>query len=380
MNIPSHKPYWSEKEQKNILDALARGQISGDGCYTELVSAFIENNYGVKKVLMTTSGTHALDMAAILAGLEPDDEVIMPSFTFSSTANAVLLRGAKPVFAEITAETLNIDSDDIENKITVKTKAVIPVHYAGVACDMDRIMAIAAKHGLKVIEDAAQGVNAQYRGRYLGTIGDYGCYSFHGTKNYTCGEGGALLINRENTQIIEKAEIIRQKGTNRCHFLQGNVDKYNWLDTGSSYSPSDLLMAVLLAQLEAVPEITAKRKAVYTAYRNAFEPYEKQGILKMMEIPPDCTPNYHIFWVIFSSQAIRDMVLNGLKGRGVAASFHFLPLHSSPMGETMEYQPDDLPVTENSAKCLLRLPLYAGMTEAELHYVIRSVDAVIRGM
>lgn len=377
MNIPSNKPYWTGKEKNNVFDALERGQISGDGYYTERVSALIENCFGARKALMTTSGTHALEMAAILTGLEPDDEVIMPSFTFSSTANAVLLCGAKPVFAEVKAEDLNVDPDDIERKITAKTKAIIPVHYAGVACDMDRIKAIGLSHDLKIIEDAAQGVNAKYRGQFLGTIADLGCYSFHGTKNYICGEGGALLVNEENTQILEKAEVIRQKGTNRCLFLRGDVSKYNWIDAGSSYSPSDLLMAVLLAQLEDVEEITENRKAIYRVYRHAFEPYEKREILKMMQIPQECDPNYHIFWVLFKTQELRDFVLTELNRRGVAASFHYLPLHSSPMGKAMGYKPSDLPITENAAKCLLRLPLYAGMTETELSYVIQSVEAVI---
>lgn len=377
MNIPSNKHYWTEKEEKNVLDALARGQLSGDGYYTERVSALIEENFGAGKALMTTSGTHALEMAAMLIGLEPGDEVIMPSFTFSSTANAVLLNEGKPVFVEIKPEDLNVDPNDIERKITEKTKAIIPVHYAGVGCDMDRIMAIALKHNLRVIEDAAQGVNAKYRGRYLGTIADFGCYSFHGTKNYSCGEGGALLVNQEDTQIIKKAEVIRQKGTDRWLFLRGDVNKYNWIDTGSSYSPSDLLMAVLLAQLENMQEITEKRKAVYKVYRHAFEPYERQGILKIMQIPRECEPNYHIFWVIFNTQEMRDFVLKELNRQGVAASFHYLPLHSSPMGKKMGYKPCDLPVTEKAAKCLLRLPLYPGMTEAELHYAIQSLAAVI---
>ncbi|WP_019849189.1 dTDP-4-amino-4,6-dideoxygalactose transaminase [Desulfitobacterium sp. PCE1] len=377
MNIPSNKPYWTEKEKRNILDALERGKISGDGYYTERVAALLEDNFGARKVLMTTSGTHALEMAAMLISLEPEDEVIMPSFTFASTANAVLLNGAKPVFVEVKQESLNVDSIDIERKITEKTKAIIPVHYAGVACDMDRIMAIALNHNLKVIEDAAQGVNAKYRGKYLGTIADFGCYSFHGTKNYICGEGGALLVNQENTQIIEKAEVMRQKGTDRWLFSRGDVNKYNWIDTGSSYSPSDLLMAVLLAQLENMQEITEKRKAVYKVYRNAFEPYERRGILKIMKIPQECDPNYHIFWVIFNTQEIRDFVLKEFNRKGVAASFHYLPLHSSPMGKKMGYKPCDLPVTEKAAKCLLRLPIYSGMTESELHYVIQNVETII---
>lgn len=377
MNIPSHKLYLSGKEKENVLDALERGQINGDGYYTEQVSAFIENSFGVRKVLMTSSGTHALEMAASLTGLEPEDEVIMPSFTFSSTANAVMLRGAKPVFAEVSADNLNIEPDDIERKITEKTKVIIPVHYAGVACEMDRIIAIAKSHNLKVVEDAAQGVNAKYRGQYLGTIADFGCYSFHGTKNYTCGEGGALLINKESAQIIDKAEVIRQKGTNRCRFLRGDVDKYNWIDTGSSYSPSDLLMAVLLAQFEDMQEIKGKRKAVYRVYRNVLEQYEKRGILKMMQIPEECDPNYHIFWVVFNTEEIRDYVLIELNRRGVAASFHYLPLHSSPMGKKMGYKPNDLPVTEKSAMCLLRLPLYPGMTESEIEYTMKSIKAVI---
>lgn len=377
MNIPSYKPYLSEKEKVNILDALERGQISGDGYYTERVSAFIENSFGVRKALMTSSGTHALEMASILTGLEPEDEVIMPSFTFSSTANAIILRGAKPVFAEVNPDNLNIEPEDIERKITEKTKVIIPVHYAGVACKMDRIMAIARSNNLMVIEDAAQGVNAKYRGQYLGTIADFGCYSFHGTKNYTCGEGGALLINQDSAQIIDKAEVIRQKGTNRCQFLRGDINKYNWIDTGSSYSPSDLLMAVLLAQLEDMQEIKEKRKVVYKLYRNVFEQYEKRGILTMMRVPKECDSNYHIFWVLFNTEEIRDYVLKELNRRGVAASFHYLPLHSSPMGRKIGYKPNDLPVTEKSAMCLLRLPLYAGMTETETEYTMQIVETVI---
>jgi len=373
MNIPSYKPYFSQKEKEYILDVLERGQISGDGYYTEQVSAFIEHAFHVRKVLMTTSGTHALEMAVSLADLEPEDEVIMPSFTFASTANAVILRGAKPVFVEVNPDNLNIEPDDIERKITEKTKIIIPVHYAGVACDLNRIIAIARDHNLMVIEDAAQGVNAKYRGQYLGTIADFGCYSFHGTKNYTCGEGGALLINLESTLLREKAEIIRQKGTNRCQFLRGDVNQYNWIDTGSSYSPSDLLMAVLLAQLEDMEEIKDKRKAVYGIYRNFFEQYEKRGILKMMRIPDACDPNYHIFWVVFNTEEMRDHVLTALNSRGVAASFHYLPLHSSPMG----YKPQDLAITEKAAMCLLRMPLYAGMTELEIGHTLNIVEAVI---
>ncbi len=377
MIIPSYKPYLSKKEREYVHDALERGQISGDGYYTEKVSDFIEKSFGVWRVLMTTSGTHALEMTSILTRLEPEDEVIMPSFTFSSTANAVILRGAKPVFAEVNPDSLNIDPDDIERKITKKTKVIIPVHYAGVACEMDRIMAIARSHNLMVIEDAAQGVNSKYRGQYLGTIADFGCYSFHGTKNYTCGEGGALLINQESAQTIDKAEIIRQKGTNRCQFLRGDVNKYNWIDTGSSYSPSDLLMAVLLAQLEDMRVIKEKRKAVYNIYRNVLEQYEKRGILKMMWIPEECDPNYHIFWVVFNTEEIRDYVLTELNRRGVSASFHYLPLHSSPMGKNLGYKPNDLSVTEKSARCLLRLPLYAGMTESEIEYTMQGFKAVI---
>ncbi|NLI90909.1 MAG: dTDP-4-amino-4,6-dideoxygalactose transaminase [Peptococcaceae bacterium] len=377
MNIPGHKPYFSGKEKAYVLDALERGSISGDGYYTEQVSAFIENFFGVRKVLMTTSGTHALEMAAILSGLESGDEVIMPSFAFSSTANAVILRGAKPVFAEVKADDLNIDPDDIERKLTKKTKVIIPVHYAGVACEMDKIIAIAQRFHLKVIEDAAQGVNAKYKGQYLGTFADFGCYSFHGTKNYTCGEGGALLINQDKPVTIDQAEAIRQKGTNRSRFLRGDINQYNWVDTGSSYSPSDLLMAVLLAQFEDMQEIKKKRKAVYRVYQSVFKPYEKRGILRSMRIPEECDPNYHLFWVLFDNEEMRDCVLAALNQRGVAASFHYLPLHSSPMGKKMGYQPHDLPVTEKSAKCLLRLPLFGGMTETEIDYTVQCVETVI---
>lgn len=377
MYIPSHKPYLSEKEKAYVLDALQRGSLSGDGYYTEQASAFIENVFGVSKALLTTSGTHALEMAAILIDLAPEDEVIMPSFTFASTANAVILGGGKPVFAEVNVDSLNVDPDDVERKITERTKAILPVHYAGVACDLDRITAMARRYDLKVIEDAAQGVNAKYRGQYLGTIADFGCYSFHGTKNYTCGEGGALLINQDSTEIIEKAEVFRQKGTDRSRFLRGDVNSYSWLDRGSSYSPADLLMAVLLAQLENRQEIQEQRETVFKIYQKVLAPYEERGILRMMRIPKECEPNYHMFWVIFSAEEIRDKALSALNRRGVAASFHYLPLHSSPMGKKMGYNPNDLPVTEKAARCLLRLPLYAGMTEAEIDYTRQCIETVI---
>ncbi|MFA6942211.1 MAG: dTDP-4-amino-4,6-dideoxygalactose transaminase [Clostridiaceae bacterium] len=380
MDIPNTKPYWTGKESKYIADALNSNQVSGDGHYTELVANFIQDNFNSGKVFMTTSGTHALEMAAILIGLKPGDEVIMPSFTFPSTACSIMLRGAKPIFAEVLENTLNIDPEDLQRKITAKTRAVIPVHYAGIGCEMDKIMEIAEKNELYVIEDAAQAVNAKYKGKFLGTWGHFGCYSFHGTKNYTSGEGGALLINLNNDKIIQKAEAVWQKGTNRAQFLRGDVDKYNWVDVGSSYTPSDLLMAVLFAQLSDMQNITDKRKSVYSRYQSQLSKYEEQGRLRMLRIPEDCESNYHLFCVIFKNEITRDKVKYELSKRCITATIHYLPLHSSPMGRKLGYCPDELKLTEMVSKCLLRLPLYPGLTEPEVEYVITSFSEVIEAL
>lgn len=377
MNIPFNKIYLNGKEKKYIDDALKRGHLSGDGFYTKLVSSLFEEKFSLNKVFMTTSGTHALEMAAQLIDLKKNDEVIMPSFTFTSTANAVLQRGAKVVFAEIKADTLNLNPEFIEKKITKNTKAIIAVHYAGVSCDMEKLMKIADKYNLYLIEDAAHAVNAKYKNKYLGGIGDFGCYSFHSTKNYTSGEGGALIINNQDSSLIKKAEIIREKGTNRSDFLRGNIDKYTWVNKGSSYLPSDLLMALLYAQLEDLDLINELRKNIYEYYSENLEKYLAQDYLKAISfIPQHRKSNYHIFYLRFSNKNIRDFVLKELKKIGVQAYFHYIPLHSSPMGKKLNYEYRDLPVTNNCAETILRLPIYPDLQQSELEYIVNNIKKI----
>ncbi len=374
--IPFNKPYITNKEIEYIKDALSKGRISGDGYYTNKCNEFIKNTFRTKKALLTTSCSSALDMAALLLDLKEGDEVIMPSYTFVSTANAVALRGAKPIFADIQENTLNIDPKDIERKITNKTKAIFPVHYAGVSCDMDRIMHIAKKYNLKVVEDAAQGVNAKYKNKYLGTIGDIGCYSFHETKNYICGEGGAILINQDE-ELAKRAEIIREKGTNRSQFFRGEVDKYTWVDVGSSYLPSDILAAMLWAQFERLDEINDMREKVYKSYYNGLHDLEKQGKLRLSVIPEDCESNYHIFYILLNTEEERNYVMDKLKESGVSAVFHYIPLHTSPMGLKLGYKKGDLPKTENLSGRLLRLPMYAELKDKEINYIIDKICNII---
>lgn len=378
MIIPFNKPYLSGNELEYITNIFhAHRTISGDGLYTKMSSAFLESRFGARKALLTTSCTSALELATHLLNLRPTDEVILPSFTFVSTANPILLAGARPVFADIRRDTLNIDPDDIRRKITPNTRAIYPVHYAGVACDMDEIIDIAKEHDLAIVEDAAHGVNARYRNKYLGTLGNFGCYSFHETKNYVCGEGGALLINDDDKKVVERAEIIREKGTDRSKFYRGEKDKYTWVDIGSSYLPSDILAAILYAQLEKLEEIQQKRSRVFNAYYNALKPLEKEGHIRLPVIPDYAHPNAHLFYILFNSSATRNFTMDRLKKRGVETVFHYLPLHTAPMGNRLGYHEGDLPVTENVSDRLLRLPMYAGMTDEELDYVIASVTAVI---
>ncbi len=351
--------------------------IAGDGYYTKKVNAIIESCFGARKAMMTTSCTGALEMATYLLQLKPKDEVIVPSFTFSSTANPVLLSGARVVFADISGDTLNIDPADIERKITPRTRAIYPVHYAGVACDMGAIMGIAREHGLWVVEDAAHAVNATYKNKYLGTIGDFGCYSFHETKNYACGEGGALLINTERRDVTLRAEILREKGTDRSRFYRGETDKYTWVDIGSSYLPSDILSAFLYAQLEKMDEIQRKRLAAYHFYYSALLPLEREGLLRLPVIPAYSGHNAHLFYILLRNRMARDEVIKRLKPMGVSALFHYLPLHTSPMGYRLGYRPGDLPVTESVSDRLLRLPLYAGITNDELKHVVSSVTSAV---
>lgn len=379
MQIPFNKPYLTGKEIEYVEDALRRREFSGDGYYTKKVTSLLENRFGLDKVLMTTSCTHALEMAADLVDLKEGDEVIMPSFTFPSTANAVISRGAKPVFAEIKESTLNIDPSDIEQKITEKTRAIIPVHYGGIGCDMDEIFYLANKYNLYIIEDAAQGVNASYKDRYLGGIGDFGCYSFHLSKNYISGEGGALVINYESSFIRERAEIIREKGTNRASFLRGEVDKYTWIDKGSSYLPSDLLMAVLYAQLEEMDKIKSMRKKIFESYYTSLEQYLNRAFIDgISSIPENRDSNYHIFYLKFNKSEIRDYIISRLRDKGISATFHYIPLHSSPMGQKLGYKPEDLKITSKVGATILRLPLYPDLNDKQVTYIIDCIVDIFK--
>ena len=373
MPIPFSRPYLTGNEiryMEEVLQSISTGgHICGDGKYTNLVQNFIQSKFSTHKALLTTSGTAALEMATHLLCLKPGDEVIVPSFTFSSTVNPILLAGAKPVFADIEEDTQNIDPDEIRKKITRRTRAIYPVHYGGVSCAMDEIMEIAHCHDLKVVEDAAQGVNAKYKGKYLGTIGDFGCFSFHETKNYVCGEGGALLINDDDPGVIERAEIIREKGTNRNKFNRGEVDKYTWVNVGSSYLPSDLLAAFLYAQLEQINSIQKLRMDIWNAYYSALKPFEDTGKIQLPVVPEYAEHNAHLFYILFRDEKMRDYIMNYLKQKEIHAVFHYVPLHSSPVGLSLGNRKEDLPVTENISRRLLRLPLYADMTREQFAYV-----------
>ena len=369
--IPFNRPFIAGKELYYIAQAVTMGNIAGDGCYTKKCSELFEERFGIEKVLLTPSCTAALEMAAMLGNLGPGDEVILPSFTFVSTANAFVRLGAKPVFVDIRPDTLNIDENLVVSAITPRTKAIFPIHYAGVGCEMNRIMAVANGHKLLVVEDAAQGVNAFYEGRALGSIGQLGCYSFHETKNYICGEGGALCIN--DPALVERAEIIRDKGTNRQQFFRGAVDKYTWVDVGSSYVPSEICSAFLYGQLELLDAIAARRREIYEFYRSRFEPLEAEGLLRMPRLPENCTSNYHLFYILLPDMEARNALMDHLRANGIYAVFHYIPLHSSPMGQTFGYKEGDLPVTEDASGRLLRLPFYYDITEEQQTRVVEAV-------
>ncbi len=369
--IPFNKPFVAGKELFYIAKAVTNGNIAGDGEFTRLCSRFLETRFEIPHVLLTPSCTGALEIAAMLCGLQPGDEVIMPSFTFVSTANAAARLGARPVFVDIRPETLNLDETQIESAITEKTRAIFPVHYAGVACRMDQIMAIAHQHGLRVVEDAAQGVNAFWKGRALGSIGDLGAFSFHETKNYICGEGGALCIN--DPVLLERSEIIRDKGTNRKQFFRGLADKYTWVDLGSSYVPSEICSAFLYAQLEMMATITQSRRRMFHFYLDELSPLEQEGLLQLPQVPEDCQSNYHLFYILLPDQHIRDALMVNLRRHGILAVFHYIPLHSSPMGQNYGYREGDLPVTEDLSRRLLRLPLYY---EISIDEQARVVDQI----
>lgn len=368
--IPFNRQNLFGKEFEYIKDAYDNKKISGDGKYTKLCDKFMEDKFSAKKVLLTTSGTHSLDMAAILAGIKPGDEVILPSFTFVSTANAFVLRGAKPVFCDIREDNLNIDETKIEALITDKTKAIAPVHYAGVACEMDTIMDIAKRHHLYVIEDAAHAVNAKYKGKYLGTIGDIGCFSFHETKNYSMGEGGAIILN--NDKFIEEAEIVREKGTNRSKFFRGQVDKYTWVDIGSSYLPSDINAAILWAQFDHFDDIQNQRLHIFYKYGELLKDLSDKGYFRMPIINDFATANGHMFYILLNDGETRDKLLKFLNDSGVNAVFHYLPLHDSIFYKE-HYGKLSLPVTESLSARLLRLPLFYTLKDEEIEYVSEKV-------
>jgi len=369
--IPFNKPFIAGKELYYIAQAVTYGNIAGDGLFTQNCSRILEERFGIHRVLLTPSCTAALEMAAILCDLKPGDEVILPSFTFVSTANAVVRLGVRPVFIDIRPDTLNIDDALVEKAITDKTRAIFPVHYAGVGCEMDRIMTIARKYGLKVVEDAAQGVHAFYNGQALGSIGDLGTYSFHETKNFICGEGGALCIN--DPLLVERAEIIRDKGTNRKQFFRGQVDKYTWVDEGSSYVPSEICSAFLYAQLEMMDAISERRRRIYQFYRHHLKPLAAEGMLRLPVMPEDCSGNYHLFYILLPDNTTRNGLMDHLRANNITAVFHYIPLHSAPMGVKFGYRAEDLPVTEELSGRLLRLPIYYEITTEEQKRVVEAI-------
>ena len=369
--VPFNVPPCTGNEMKYIGEAVASHKICGDGQFTKKCSAWMEERFGAHKVLLTTSGTTALDMASLLCELQPGDEVILPSFTFSSTANAFVNYGAKLVFVDIRPDTMNIDETKIEAAITSRTKAIAVMHYAGVACEMDTIMAIARKHRLLVIEDAAQAVMSSYKGKALGTIGDFGCYSFHETKNYSMGEGGAILINTPD--YGERAEILREKGTDRARFFRGQVDKYTWVDLGDSFLPSELNAAYLWAQLEMADEINEDRLSSWKSYYDAFADLEKKGLVTLPVVSEGCVHNAHMFYLKCRDLEERTALIAFLKARDILAVFHYVPLHSAPAGLRFgRFSGEDV-YTTREADRLVRLPLYYGLTADDQAKVIRAV-------
>lgn len=371
IKIPFNKPYIIGKELYYIAQAVLSGKISGDGIFTMKCNKFIEDRYSIKKVLLTTSCSSALDMSAILFNINQGDEVILPSYTFVSTANSFLVRGAKLKFIDIREDTLNIDEKKIERAITSRTKAIAVVHYAGISCEMDKIMDIAKRNNLLVVEDAAHGMESTYNRKYLGTIGDIGCYSFHETKNFTCGEGGAILINNE--MFSERAEIIREKGTNRSKFFRREINKYTWIDIGSSYLLSEILSAFLYAQLENIERITKERLSLWKYYYDNLDDLEKKGFIRRPFIADNCTHNGHLFYILLEDSRARDLLLKYLRNKGILAIFHYLPLHLSPMGRKMGYKTGQLPVTEELSSRLVRLPLFYGLSRPEQDIVLDNL-------
>ena len=370
-NIPFNRPFFSGREFEFIQEAIGNWQLSGDGAFTRKCHALLESELLVPKALLTTSCTHALEMAALLLDIKPGDEVIIPSFTFVSTVNAFVLRGAVPVFIDIRPDTLNLDEALLEHLITPRTRAIVVVHYAGVACEMNAILEVAGRHKVAVVEDNAHGLFARYHGKYLGSFGCLATQSFHETKNFTCGEGGALLIN--DPQYIERAEIIREKGTNRSLFFRGQVDKYTWVDVGSSYLPSDILAAFLYAQLESRPLIQARRKAIWEYYREHLEDWATSVQVGLPYVPEHCEQPYHMFYLLLPSLEDRQALIDHLNARQINSVFHYLPLHLSAMGRQFGGKEGDCRVTEDVSDRLLRLPFYNDLNEADQVRVVSAI-------
>jgi dTDP-4-amino-4,6-dideoxygalactose transaminase len=373
--IPFNKPYMTGKELYYIAEAKFGNMLAGDGPFTKRCHEWLEQQTGCSKALLTHSCTAALEMAALLLDIQPGDEVIMPSYTFVSTANAFVLRGGVPVFVDIREDTLNLDERLIEAAITPRTRAIVPVHYAGVACEMDAIMAIARRHGLKVVEDAAQGVMSTYKGRALGSIGDLGAYSFHETKNVICGEGGALLV--KNSDLALRAEIIREKGTDRSSFFRGEVDKYTWQEVGSSFLPGELTAAFLWAQLEEAARITSHRLAIWQRYHELMVPLEQKGLVRRPVVPADCQHNAHMYYVLLAPEIDRQKVLAELKINDIYSVFHYVPLHSSPGGKRYGRAHGDLEVTGKHSERLVRLPLWVGLSSAQQDRVVKVLSNAV---
>lgn len=366
--VSFNRPTTAGKELQYVSEAIENGHLCGDGAFTMRCQKLLQEQLGTPKVLLTTSCTHALEMAAILLDCRAGDEVIVPSFTFVSTINAFVLRGARPVFADIRPDTLNLDETQLERLITPRTKAIVPVHYAGVACEMDAIMAVANRHDIPVVEDNAHGLFATYKGKYTGTFGCLATQSFHDTKNFTCGEGGALLIN--SPELIERAIVIREKGTNRDRFFRGQIDKYTWVDIGSSYLPSEILAAFLLAQLEAKQQIQARRRAIWEFYYHNLSDWARTNGVGLPTVPANCTQSFHLFYLILPRYEQRQAFIAYLKERNISSAFHYVPLHLSDMGKPFGGY---CPVTEDMSDRMVRLPFFNELSEAEQTYVVETV-------
>lgn len=373
--IPFNKAFMTGKELHYISEAHFNAKLAGDGPFTKHCHSWLEEYSGSAKVLLTNSCTAALEMVALLLEIEPGDEVIMPSYTFVSTANAFVLRGAVPVFVDIRADTLNIDEKRIEAAITPRTKAIVSVHYAGVACEMDAIMAIARRHGIQVVEDAAQGVMASYKGRALGSIGDLGAYSFHETKNVISGEGGALLVNRED--FVRQAEIIREKGTDRSQFFRGEVDKYTWQSAGSSFLPGELIAAFLWAQLQEAESITQRRLLAWDYYHQLLAPLDAEGLLRRPIIPAECQHNAHMYYILLPEHKERQAVIDGLKAQQINTVFHYVPLHSSPAGQRFGRVDGEMAMTDSLSARLIRLPLWIGISQTQQERVSAVLSTIL---